>query len=157
MKKNLVVFSFGVLSLFVALAGGAAIAQPQGIGRGQIQSGTQNFGPGASLDTATQIRGLTDQIKAVQQQICDSKRETKRLLDDLKKLRASRPTPPKGESSEEKATYKKNMSEWQYKVTAKEHEVYVAHAQLNQLEQRLKNVQQQLATLQAKTAEGSGK
>ena len=156
MKRTFTVFFLGVIYLLLMPATGNVIAQPQGIGQGQV-SGSAGTNPGTTQDAAAQVRRLSDQIKAVQEERNDAHRELGQLLDDLKRLRASRPSPPKGTNPEEKDAYKKSVSDWQYKVTAKEHEVYVAHATLDRLEQRLKYLEQELAGLQGKAGDGSGK
>ena len=146
MKNNPVIFYLGVISLLVALVAGATIAQAQGLGQGQVP-GAHNFGP-ASQGAAAQIQALTGEISVVQKEIKGMELKVRQSLADLTKLRASRPALPSGATPEEKAAYKKNMADWQYQVTAKEHEVYVAHAQLDQLQQKLKKLQQELARLQ---------
>ena len=104
MKKIVRIGWYVILSLSIALAPHLATAQPQGIGQGQA-FGVQNVTPNQSQDTAAQIQGTADAIKDVQQAIRDAGKELQQLMDDLKQLRDARPTPPKGNSSQEKDAY----------------------------------------------------
>lgn len=156
--RKIVVFicCYLILSLLVVIAPQLAIAQPQAVGQGQ-SSGARSATPSPSQDIAARIRGLSDEIKGVQQAIQDMEKVIRQLLDDLKQLRAARPVPPKGNTPQEKDAYSKHTAEWQYKVTAKENEVYIAHVKLDQLHRQLGNLQERLANLQKESGDTSEK
>jgi chromosome segregation ATPase len=156
MKKTVRMICFALLSIAIALAPQLAIAQPQGIGQAQTP-GAQSPNVNQSQDTTAQIQGMTGAIKNMQQAIEDAEKQLRQLVDDLNQLRAQRPTPPKGNSSQEKDAYYKRRTELQNKVTAKEHEIVATQAKINQLQKQLSDLQQQLYSLQKKAGDSSGK
>jgi chromosome segregation ATPase len=143
MKNIIRIVCFALLSLSIALASNLASAQPQG----QV-SGVQNPNLNQSQDAAAQIHGMTGAIKDMQQAIEDAVKEMQQMIDDLKQLRAERPTPPKGSNPQEKDAYIKRMTDWKYKITAKEHQIVATQAKINQLQRKLSDLQEQLASLQ---------
>lgn len=156
MKKTVRMICFALLSIAIALAPQLAIAQPQGIGQAQTP-GAQSPNVNQSQDTTAQIQGMTGAIKDMQQAIEDTEKEIQHDMADLKQLRAARPTPPTGNSPQEKDAYIKRITNWQNTVTAKEHEFYAAHAKLNQLKKQLSDLQQQLSNRQKEPGDSSGK
>jgi chromosome segregation ATPase len=156
MKKTVRIICFALLSFPIALAPQLAIAQPQGVGQPQtpvVQSPNVN----QSQDTASQIQGMTGAIKDMQQAISDAEKELQQMINDLNQLRAARPTPPKGNSQQEKDAYYKRRTELQNRVTAKEHQIVATQAKINQLQKQLSDLQQQLSNLQKKAGDSSGK
>ena len=156
MTKIIRIVCFTLLSLSVTLGPKLAIAQPQGTGQGQfsgVQSATQN----QSQDMDAQIQGLTGAIKDMEQAIEEAMKELRQMIDDLNQLRAALPTPPAGNSSQEKDAYTKRKMEWQYKVTAKEHQIVATQVKINQLQKKLSDLQQQLANLQKAAGDSSEK
>jgi chromosome segregation ATPase len=155
--KNIVrIACFALLCLSVALLPRLATAQPQGIGQGQ-SSGVQSATPGQAQDRAAQIQALTAAIKDLQHAIDDAMKEFQQLIDDLKKLRAAFPAPPKDSSSQEKDAYTKRKTEWQYRLTAKEHQIVAVQAKINQLQKQLSDLKQQLSNLQKASGDSSGR
>ena len=153
MTKIIRIVCFTLLSLSVALGPQLAIAQPQGTGQGQVP-GVQSPNVNQSQDMASQIQGLTGVLKDLQQTIEDAEKDLQQAIDDLNQLRAKLPT---GNSSQEKDSYYKRRMEWQYKVTAKEHQIVATQVKINQLQKKLRDLQQQLSNLQNAAGDSSGK
>ena len=156
MTKIIRIVCFTLLSLSVALGPQLAIAQPQGTGQGQVP-GVQSTNVNQSQDMASQIQGLTGVLKDLQQTIEDAEKDLQQAIDDLNQLRAKLPTGATGNSSQEKDSYYKRRMEWQYKVTAKEHQIVATQVKINQLQKKLSDLQQQLSNLQNAAGDSSGK
>ena len=156
MTKIIRIVCFTLLSLSVALAPQMAIAQPQVTGQGQVP-GVQSPNVNQSQDMDAQIQGLTGAIKDMEQTIEEAMKELQQMIDDLNQLRAALPTPPTGNSSQEKDAYTKRKMEWQYKVTAKEHQIVATQVKINQLQKKLSDLQKQLSNLQKAAGDSSGK
>ena len=156
MKKIVHIGCYAILCLSIVLAPHLAIAQPQGAGQGQV-SGATNVSPSQSQDISAQIQGMAGAIRDLQQAIADAMKELQQDKDDLNKLRAELPTPPKGNSSQEKDAYNKRKAERQNKITAKEHQIVAKQATINRLQKQRRDLQQQLSDLQKAAGGSSGK
>ena len=95
-----------------------------------------------------QIAGLMTQIRLMEQDLEQAKKERQQLQQQLQALKQAKPVPPPGNDAAAKAEYQRNLNDWQAKISDVQNKISKKDMEIKQKEAELAKLRQKLQSLQ---------